>query len=168
MKKIVPATAAMLMSAMGYAASPSEHVLMSCLEAEAVAPSVTIKNLNTEEVTRQEKYAEGFDALYMFEYRGSDVGYAQGEGGDAVIYLGRLGRLSKAISVGDNRGIKLGSFNPFLAEWRIVKGQNREYLCVSFSFDGLGRSGDYQNVRGGYLLDTATKYLYFAVRDIRN
>ena len=32
-----------------------------------------------------------------------------------------------------------------------MDGKER-YLCVSFNFEGLGRSGNFQNVRGGYLL----------------
>jgi hypothetical protein len=157
----------LIVSGVSCAAQPDKNIVKSCLRAQAIVPSVTIERLNTEEIMREEKYANGFDALYMFEYRGSDVGYAENKDDQALIYLDKLYRLSKAIPLGDNHDIKPGAFNPALAQWIIAKGKNKKYFCVSFNFDGLGRSGDFQNVHGGYLLDTTTKFLYFVVRDIR-
>lgn len=43
-------------------------------------------------------------------------------------------------------------FAPSLADWSMVMDGKERYLCVSFNFEGLGRSGNFQNVRGGYLL----------------
>jgi hypothetical protein len=168
MKRVVfAALMSLIVSGVSCAAQPDENIVKSCLQARAIVPSVTIHSLNTGEITQEDRYADGFDALYMFEYRGSDVGYAESKEDQALIYLGKLYRLSRATPLGDNRDIKSGAFNPTLAQWSIAMGKNKKYLCVSFNFDGLMRSGDFQNVHGGYLLDTATKFLYFAVRDIR-
>ncbi|MFP3569725.1 hypothetical protein [Paraburkholderia sp. SIMBA_030] len=158
----------LIVSGASCAAQPDETIVKSCLQAQAIAPSVTIQSLNTGEITQDDKYVDGFHALYMFEYRGSDVGYAESKEDQALIYLGKLYRLSKAVPFGNNRGIKHSAINPTLAQWSIARENNKKYFCVSFNFDGLGRSGDFQNVHGGYLLDTATKFLYFVVRDIRN
>jgi len=168
MKKLTPVLLASLAaSCMACAAQPDENLVKSCLQVEAVVPFVSIKNFDANEISQEEKYADGFDATYMFEYRGSEIGYAESENDQALIYSGKLYRLSRAIPLGGNHGIKSGGFNPMLANWSIVREYYKRYLCVSFNFDGVGRSGDFQSVHGGYLLDTTTKFLYFAVRDIR-
>lgn len=159
--------AGLIMSGADCAAQPNESIVNSCLRAETIVPSVTVVSLSADEITREDKYVDGFDALYKFEYRGSDVGYAENKKYQALIYLGKLYRLSMARPLGDSHGIKPGPFNPALAQWSIASRNNKEFFCVSFNFDGLGRSGNFQNVRGGYLLDAATKSLYFVVRDIR-
>jgi hypothetical protein len=169
MKKVAfAALMSLIVSDVSSAAQPDENIVKSCLRAQAIVPSVTIQSLNTDEITQEDKYADGFDAPYIFEYRSSDVGYAESKDEQALIYSGKLYRLSKAMPLGDNHNIKPSAFNPTLAQWSIAKGKNKIYLCVSFNFDGLGRSGDFQNVHGGYLLDSTTKFLYFVVRDIRN
>jgi hypothetical protein len=81
--------------------------------------------------------------------------------------MGKLYRLSKAIALGEVHGIKPGEFDPALAQWSIATEGAQQYFCVSFNFDGLGRSGSFQNVLGGYLLNTRTKEMYFVVRDVR-
>lgn len=169
MKRIVlGALTGLIVSGTNCAAQPNENIVNSCLRAAAIAPSVTIESLNTDEITQDNKYGDGFAALYMFEYRGSVVGYAKSQTDQALIYLGKLYRLSKAIPLGDNRDIKPSAFNPTLAQWSILKRRNKKFFCASFNFDGLGRSGSFQNIHGGYLLDISTKTLYFVVRDIRN
>lgn len=157
----------MLVSGLGCAAPPDENMVKSCLQAQSATPSVAINILNTNEITQEDDYADGFNASYMFRYRGGDVGYAEGKSDRALIYFGNIYRLSSAVSLGDNHGIKPGEFNPTLAQWSIAKGGRQQYFCVSFNFDGLGQSGSFQNVHGGYLLNTKTKNLYFVVRDVK-
>lgn len=156
----------MIVSDLGCAAPPDENMVKSCLQAQSITSSVTIKLLNTNEITQEDDYADGFNASYMFKYRGGDAGYAEGKSDQALIYFGKIYRLSEALSIGDNHGIKPGEFNPTLAQWSIAKGGRQQYFCVSFNFDGLGRSGTFQNVHGGYLLNTKTTNLYFVVRDV--
>ncbi|WP_310634151.1 hypothetical protein [Paraburkholderia sp.] len=166
MKGILFAAIGLVMSGIAFADPPSENVLKSCLRGQSVSPAVTMRNLNVSKVAQKDNYVDGLDAIYMFEYRGADAGYAEGKVGQALIYLGRAYRLSKSISVVGNNGIKRSAFDPTLAQWSVVNKAAQKYFCVSFNFDGLGRSGSFQNVRGGYLLDTKSKILYFVVRDI--
>ncbi|MBE1162210.1 hypothetical protein [Dyella acidiphila] len=110
---------------------------------------------------------ESGQKLPASEYKGAEVGYAKGKSGRALIYSGKLYRLSKAVPVGDNHGIEPSVFTPSLAEWSIAREGQQHYFCVSFNFDGLGQSSSFQGVRGGYLLNLQTRVLYFAVRRIR-
>ncbi|WP_322031272.1 hypothetical protein [Paraburkholderia sp. J76] len=157
----------MLVSDLGYAAPPDENTVRSCLQAQSVAHSVSIKILRTSEITQEDDYGDGFNANYIFKYRGGDAGYAEGRSDQALIYSGRLYRLSKALTLGDSHEIRPGEFNPNLAQWSIAKAGGQQYLCVSFTFDGLGKSGSFQSVHGGYMLNIKTKSLYFAVREVK-
>ncbi|MEQ5840338.1 hypothetical protein N0A02_12960 [Paraburkholderia acidicola] len=167
MKKSSFAVMIMFISSIGWAASPCENLIKSCLLAQSVTPSVTIRNIDVEEVSQEDDYADGFNASFIFKYDGADVGYAEGKSDQALIYSGKLYRLSKSIPVGNNKGIKYSAFNPTLAQWSFAKDGRQQYLCVSFNFDGLGQSGSFQGVHGGYLLNSKTKNLYFVMRDIR-
>ncbi|MEK2605051.1 hypothetical protein [Burkholderia arboris] len=167
MKKVGFVAIAMAISCQGRAAAPNEDLVKSCLLAQSVAPTVAIEAINTHEVLQEDNYAGGFDASYLVKHEGTDVGYAERKSTPALIYAGKLYRLSAARPVGKNGGIKPAAFNPSLAEWSIAREGRQRYLCVSFDFDGLGRSGSFQNVHGGYLLNAQTKDLYFAARDVR-
>ncbi|MGI0506064.1 hypothetical protein [Burkholderia cepacia] len=167
MKKIIFATSIMIVTSIGWAAPPGESLVKSCLLARAVIPSVTIQNINVGEVLQEDDYADEFNASYLFKYEGTDVGYAEGKSEQALIYSGKLYQFSRAISIGNNNGIKPTSFNPTLAQWSIAKDGRQRYVCVSFNFDGLGQSGSFQRVHGGYLLNSKTKKLYFAVRHFK-
>ncbi|GFZ95955.1 hypothetical protein GCM10011408_15340 [Dyella caseinilytica] len=128
---------------------------------------MTVKLLDPHEIVEQDDYAQGFDAPYTFQYKGGDAGYAKRKSDLALIYMGKLYRLSSAMPLGDNHGVKPSSFTPYLAHWSIVQQGTQQYFCVSFNFDGLGQSGDFQYVHGGYLLNTQTKELYYSVRHTR-
>ncbi|MGY6153066.1 hypothetical protein [Paraburkholderia graminis] len=167
MKKFVAAAFLAAMWSLGYGAPPDENLVKSCLLAQAFAPAVAIRSLNPHEVTQEGGYAAGFNATYMFRYRGANVGYAESNTDQALIFLNRLHKVSGAIPLGDNRGIKRSAFDPTLAQWSVAKEGKQEFFCVSFNFDGLGRSGSFQNIHGGYLLNTKTKQMYFVVRDVK-
>ena len=167
MSKIIFTAMIMVVFGIAHAVPPDENLVKSCLLAQSVAPSSAIQIINAEEVTQEDDYANGFNASYMFKYRGADAGYAEGKTDQALIFSGKLHRLSRAVALDDNHGLKPSSFDPTLAQWSIVGSGAQQYLCVSFNFDGLGQSGSFQNVHGGYLLDTKSKNLYFIVRDTR-
>ena len=154
-------------SSIGWAAPPSENLVKGCLQARSVAPAVTIRNITVGEAFQEDGYANGFNAIYIFKYKYVDMGYAQGKRDQALIYSGKLYRLSKSTPIGDNVEVKSTAFNPMLAQWSLAKEGKRKYFCVGFNFDGPGQSGSFQNLHGGYLLNLKTRDLYFAVRDIR-
>ncbi|HDR9484929.1 TPA: hypothetical protein QDC20_005596 [Burkholderia aenigmatica] len=166
MKKICLAVVVMAAYSIGWAASPGESLVKSCLLAQSVSQSVAIEGINTHEVSQEDAYAAGYNASYLVKHDRVDVGYAEGKSTQALIYSGKLYRLPTAMPIGNNGGIKPAAFNPALAEWSIAREGRQRYLCVSFNFDGLGRSGSFQNVRGGYLLDSVSRVLYFFVRNV--
>jgi hypothetical protein len=167
MKRLIFATVLLAISSIVFATPPSEQLVLSCLQDRSAVSSIVIQDLDTTKVIEEDDYSDGFNAPYYFEYKGGDVGYAERKDSKALIFMGKLYLLSSAISLGDNRGPPT-DFTPSLADWSIVTEGAQQYLCVSFNFDGLGQSGDFQNVHGGYLLNTRTKDLYFSVRDIRH
>nr|WKF60148.1 hypothetical protein HUO10_004660 [Paraburkholderia busanensis] len=161
------AAAIIFVSITGWAASPSENLIESCLQAHSTAPSITIHDIAQDTVLQEDNYAPGFNATYIFKYKGADVGYANGKRDQALIYSGKLYPLSKSIPLDNGKPVKYSEFNPALAQWSLAKEGRQRYLCVGFNFDGLGQSGSFQNVYGGYLLNLNNKNLYFAVRDVR-
>jgi hypothetical protein len=148
------------------AAEPDEKVITSCLQAASTHPAVRLQEIPTHEVTEEDDYKPGFDAKYMFNYAGADAGYAVGKTDQALIYRGKLYRLSRSIPIGDNHNIGPAEFDPRLAVWSTAQEGKQKYFCVGFNFDGLGRSGSFQHVYGGYILDGRAGKLYFAVRQI--
>ncbi|GFZ95950.1 hypothetical protein GCM10011408_15330 [Dyella caseinilytica] len=155
------------MSSAVSAAPPSELLVRSCLQDKSASPSIVVSDLDTSAIIEENDYSDGFNAPYFFKYKGGDVGYAESKHAKAIIFKGKLYRLSSAILLGDNHGSERDAFTPSLADWSMVEEGGQEYLCVSFNFDGLGQSGDFQYVHGGYLLNTRTQELYYSVRYIR-
>jgi hypothetical protein len=60
------------------------------------------------------------------------------------------------------------SFNPYEAIWAIARDGKKSYICATFNFDGLGKSGSFQNVRGVYLIERSkhAKGPYYKVGNI--
>jgi hypothetical protein len=167
MRKLMVVVSLMPIWGVAYGASPTQNLVKSCLLAQSSAPSVTIQDLNAHEVSQEDNYAAGFNATYLFRYRGSNIGYAENKTGDALIFLNKIHTLSSSSILGDNRGVRPDSFDPTLAQWSVVKEMGREFFCVSFNFDGLGQSGGFQNIRGGYFINTKSELMYFVVRNVR-
>ena len=44
-------------------------------------------------------------------------------------------------------------FNPYEAIWGEAREGSKSYICATFNFDGLGKSGSFQSVRGLYLIE---------------
>jgi hypothetical protein len=167
MKKFILSTLIVVFSDIAYAFPPGEPLVKSCLLGKSVDSSIAIRSLAADQIVQENNYGNGFDAPFTFRDRGVEVGYAESKTDQALIYSRKLYRLSRSRPLRNNRTIKPGPFNPTLAQWSIAKEGAQQYFCVSFNFDGLGRSGTFQNVHGGYLLNTKTRHLYFVVRDTR-
>lgn len=44
-------------------------------------------------------------------------------------------------------------FSPYEAIWGVVQDGKTSYICATFNFDGIGKSGSFQNIRGSYLIE---------------
>lgn len=87
MKRITFAVVSLLVFDVSGAAPPSEDVVKTCLRGQATAPSVTIRYLDTSKISSEADYVAGFDASYLFKYRGIDAGYAKSTADQALIYF---------------------------------------------------------------------------------
>jgi hypothetical protein len=135
------------------AAPPSRAVIYSCLSAHAIAKSISVKAIPTTSVATEDNYSQGYNATYLLQQPGNDIGYAERNGDTALIYGGRIYSIRSARPLLTTQ-TPPHTFQAPLADWIFVSEAKRRYFCVSFNFDGLGQSGSYQNVRGGYLLPT--------------
>lgn len=169
MKKIIALLASTVLATTTYAHGVSEALVSSCLKGKPTTRHIVTDNLDTSQVEEEDNYKDGYNAIYFFQINNKDIGYAEknNQGHDkAIIYDGNIYKLKSASSSGDNNGIAPPEFTPSLATWSILSDIHDKYLCISFNFDGIGRSGDYQNIRGGYLLDLNSRKLIYAVRNI--
>ncbi|TDG06241.1 hypothetical protein E1N52_22040 [Paraburkholderia guartelaensis] len=150
-----------------YAAAPSDALIYSCMSASSVSPLVHVKPIPTNESIDEDDYKPGYKATF-FQYKGKDIGYARSAASNALIYDGILYQTSAATRLlGGN--VKPVEVNPNLAMWLLANEGKDQFLCVSDTLDGLGRSGSYQNVRYAYLLSLSSpRRLYFALDDIRH
>lgn len=133
------------------AKEPTDAAIRSCLSGQSISPGVELKQLANNEVSEMDDYKSGYNVTYYFEAAGKEIGYAKKKNINAIIYDGDIFPISKAIILLSTH-IKPYDFNPYLADWSEVNDSSGHYLCVSFNFDGLGRSGSFQGERGGYLL----------------
>ena len=57
------------------AGTPSETVILSCLAAKAMSPSVKWRPIATDKIYSEDNYKDGFDATYYIISGGKQVGY---------------------------------------------------------------------------------------------
>ncbi|ASL42669.1 hypothetical protein bAD24_I04210 [Burkholderia sp. AD24] len=131
-------------SSIGWAAPPSENLVKGCLQARSVAPSVTIRKITVEEAFQEGGYANGFNAIYIFKYKYVDMGYAQGKRDQALIYSGKIYRLSKSTPIGNNVEVKSTAFNPMLAQWSLAKEKNVDIFVLALILMDLDRAAHFK------------------------
>jgi hypothetical protein len=148
------------------AAEPSNAVIYSCLLDRPTSPTVTLNELPTNEILSQDDYRAGYNATYYFKANGKEIGYAKNGTQFGIIYAGHIYPANTAKNL-LNTKTPPRDFEPSLADWSTITDTTGQYLCASFNFEGLGRSGNFQAVRGGYLLSISakkgTQKLFFAV-----
>jgi hypothetical protein len=147
---------AMVAASNTQAALPSRAVIYSCLSARPVATSVKWQAFTTTEINSQDDYKDGFDAKYYIISEGVEIGYAEKGDNKAIVYAGRLYPISQAYRL-PGFNVRPTELNPYSAEWGMVKDKSGEFLCVSFPFGNLGRSGSFQKNRSAYLLSLGGK-----------
>lgn len=151
------------------AAEPSRAAIYSCLLGRSISPTVTLDELPTHEILSQNDYRSGYNATYYFKVGGKDIGYAEKGDRYGIIFAHDIHMANTAKLLIDTT-VQPTAFNPSLADWSKISDATGQYLCASFNFEGLGRSGSFQRVRGGYLLSMqAAKHsrkLFFVVANI--
>jgi hypothetical protein len=158
----------LLSPCLAFTKPPPESVIHSCLAARPLGHGTTVKQIPMTYISKEENYISGFDASLLLHAAGLSFGYLTGQSGDALTINHNLFPLKNAtIAYGP---LPAQTFEPYTAEWLFITKAKIQYLCASFNFEGLGRSGSFQNIRGGYLIKTMNnrRTLYYATGDIRN
>ncbi|MDF3832436.1 hypothetical protein P3W85_05690 [Cupriavidus basilensis] len=153
-----------------YAQAPPAPVVESCLIFDAIHPSLRIDKIDGV-ATINDDPQRGY-STYTYDYRGLRVGYATRAGKSDLIIFGKHATpLSKAKGI---EGASPEKINASKADFGIIHHNNNDYYCISSDFDGIGRSGTFQNIRMAYISRipsssrrSAALNYSFSVRDIR-
>lgn len=132
-------------------ALPSGAVVKSCLASQAQS-GVTVTEIPTTEIREEDAFRPGYAAEYTL-FNGAQVGVATSSQGAAILYRGKLYPVAKATILSGAKATQPAEISVELASWSWLKEGKRQYLCISDNFDGIGRSGSFQKIRYGYLLE---------------
>ncbi|NHR07376.1 hypothetical protein HA052_19485 [Chromobacterium haemolyticum] len=132
-------------------ALPSGAVVKSCLASQAQS-GVTVTEIPFQEINEEDDYRPGYTAEYVL-FNGAKVGAATSNKGAAILYREKLYPVAKAVVLAGAKAALPEEIHVELASWAWLKEGRRQYLCVSDNFDGIGRSGSFQKIRYGYLLE---------------
>ncbi|MFJ4290744.1 hypothetical protein ACIP1U_13305 [Cupriavidus sp. NPDC089707] len=154
-----------------FAADPPSKVIESCLAFKAMSSRISIEELDEPGVLSDD-FMSGY-STFTYQRNGIAFGYATSRGSraDKIVFGMQKRPISSAKPIDKVRPERL---DPTLAEFGVIHYQSSTYMCISSNFDGIGRSGSFQNVRFGYIALLTGKDgaafmgpLYFSVRDIR-
>ncbi|WP_338440163.1 hypothetical protein [uncultured Aquabacterium sp.] len=148
-KRLIVALSVTVMTASAHAAKPSAEVVDACLQGESRGHAIWTA-IETNEVGSDDDFRGGHKAT-LFTANGRDVGYAEKDGRDGLIWGRTIVPLRQAAPL-DQPPETPSTFTPMLADWSIIQQGSQRFLCVNFNFDGLGRSGSFQKVHGLYLM----------------
>ena len=135
-----------------HAKTPSNVAISSCLAAQALSSSVKWRPIATDKIYSEDDYKDGFDATYYVIAGGKQIGYAERGEEKAIFYGDHIFPIARARML-PGFNLRPTELNPFAADWATVEDESGTYLCVSFPFGGLGRSGGFQKYRSAYLVD---------------
>jgi len=156
---------------LGAIAQVPDSVVDSCVLLEGVDASVQYKEIGGIGAFRDDEIP-GY-SLLNYDWRGVEYGCATSQRGSRDLIIVGRHRLpiGNATPIGEERPAPLDSAQ---AAYSVVRYQDHDYYCVASNFEGLGRSGSFQNVRQTYIAPLVARRgsprmhgLYYAVRDIR-
>jgi hypothetical protein len=170
MKQYICSFSLFLLPLSSLAKLPPNPVVESCLAFSPASSRVTLDEFSGPEMISDDA-TRGY-STFAYKYEGERVGYSSStKKSTDLIFLGnKSSPISKAKSID---GVRPEKLEPAKADFGIVRYSSNDYLCVSSNFDGIGRSGSFQNVRMAYILPIwkglgkTPSELYFSVRDIR-
>lgn len=143
-------------------AKPSAGVVDACLRTESAAQHVHYTRIATEAFHVTEDEAAGKTDITL--RHGKDtIGTweVQKPPTFGLVFNKKQTSLAHVTRLDKNQAP--APFSPYEAMWGIVREGRASYVCATFNFDGLGKSGSFQNVRGLYLIErgmTSSKIFY--------
>lgn len=137
-------------------AKPSTGVVEACLRAASESPKVRYTPIPADafQVTEDEEAGRTETTLH----HGPDtVGTWEVKKPHAfgLIFNGKETPLARVIRIDKRKTPE--AFNPYEAMWGEAREGDKSYICATFNFDGLGKSGRFQNVRGLYLFERGAR-----------
>lgn len=137
-------------------AAPSAAVVRACLHTASESPDVryTPIDVGAFEVIEDEDTKKTATVLH----HGDDtVGTWEGKKPAAfgLIFNGKETSLARIVRL--KKGTAPVAFGPYEAIWGAAQEGKKSYICATFNFDGLGKSGSFQNVRGLYLIEQSKR-----------
>ncbi len=137
-------------------AKPSADVLDSCLRAESNSPSIHYTQISVRAFNVSEDEETGRTET-TFRYGRDTIGTWRRTPPRrfGLIFNGMAIPLRR-VTLLDQRQ-RPAEFDPYEAIWAEARAGRRSYICATFNFDGLGKSGNFQYVRGLYLIERGTR-----------
>ena len=152
--KVTPFLTGLLLGALAAqaCARPSPAVFDACLRTESTAPQVRYTPINNKVVDVTEDEEAGKTDV-TFQHGPDTIGTWEVKKPQAfgLVFNGKETPLGRVTSL--DRRHAPSTFNPYLAIWGEAREGKKSYICATFNFDGLGRSGSFQNIRGLYLIE---------------
>ena len=133
-------------------AKPSPAVVDACLRTESVSPKVRYSPIpadafhvaEDEEAGKTETtLRHGPDTVGIWEVKKPRA--------FGLVFNGKETPLARVTRLDKRKVPEI--FNPYEAIWGEAREGSKSYICATFNFDGLGKSGSFQNVRGLYLIE---------------
>lgn len=133
-------------------ARPSPAVVDACLRTESASPKVRYTSITADafQVTEDEEAGKtnitlqhGPDTVGTWEIKKPQA--------FGLVFNGKEMPLARVTRL-DKRKLP-AVFNPYEAIWGEAREGSKSYICATFNFDGLGKSGSFQNMRGLYLIE---------------
>lgn len=161
-----------LLSAAAFAQVP-DSVVNSCLTLEAIDDSVVYERLDDGVGELSDDALPGYMTL-TYEHDGVAYSYAKKHRGlnDLLMLGSRKVEIQKARRLGNEKPMR---FDATKSMFGLVHYRGHEYFCLTSNFEGLGRSGSFQNIRAAYLVPLSKLSpmeraggAYYVVRDVRN
>ena len=136
-------------------ARPSPAVVNACLRTASASPTVRYVPIpaGAFQVTEDEEAGKtditlrhGPDTVGTWEVKNPRA--------SGLVFNGRGTPLARVARL-DKRKAP-AEFNPYEAMWGEAREGSKSYICATFNFGGVGKSGSFQNVRGLYLIERST------------
>lgn len=151
MKKLFAGVLLSVLCAHG-GAKPSAAVVDACLRtaSESVRVHYTPIEVDAFQVTEDE---EARKTITLLRYETDTVGTWEVKKPQAfgLVFNGKETPLARVTRL--DRHKTPVAFNPYEAIWGKAREGGKSYICATFNFEGLGKSGSFQKLRGLYLIE---------------
>lgn len=169
--KILIAGLLIAMYAAQTSAAPGAATVDTCLKTESTSPDITYSPIEAASFEVIEDKTIGTETT-LLRYGADSVGIWERAmpATFGLVFNGRKTPLARVVRLDKKKAPE--TFSPYEAIWGLAKDAKGSYICATFNFDGLGKSGSFQNVRGLYMIERSKRargvfYTYGDIREIK-